>query len=221
MLLKEERELVVKYGYRMLHSGLVKGSGGNISLCNAEKSLIAITPTGIFYDDMKPSDVVVLDMEGQHVDGDKLPSSEIAFHVGLLNLRPDIHSVVHTHSLNATTVACLGWELPPVHYLIGHAGASVPVAPYATYGSKELSENILATMGSGNAVLMANHGVVAVGGSLDSAFTTAEMVEYVSELFLKARAVGEPVILGEEAMEEVLEKFVTYGQQKPEDQDTP
>jgi L-fuculose-phosphate aldolase len=215
MLLKEERELVVKYGCRMLHSGLVKGSGGNISLCNSDKSLLAITPSGIFYDDIEPSDVVVLDMEGHQVDGDKLPSSEIAFHVGLLNLRPDIRSVVHTHSPNAATVACLGWELPPVHYLIGHAGASVPIAAYATYGSKELSENILATMGSGNAVLMANHGVVAVGRSLDSAFTTAEMVEYVSEIYLKARAVGEPVILSEEAMEEVLKEFTGYGQQKP------
>ncbi|MBN1264335.1 MAG: L-fuculose-phosphate aldolase [Anaerolineales bacterium] len=214
MLLQEERVLVVEYGLRMLNGGLVKGSGGNISLCNKDKTLLAITPTGIPYDSMEPSDIVILDLDGNQVDGDKAPSSEVAFHLGLVNLRPDIISVVHTHSLYATTVACLGWELPAVHYLIGHAGSSVPLTPYATFGSKELSENILATIGIGNATLLANHGLVAVGETLNEAFSAAEMVEYVSQIYLQARAVGEPVILSQQAMDEVLDKFQTYGQQK-------
>ncbi len=199
----------------MLAGSLVKGSGGNISLCNREKTLLAITPTGIHYDVMQPADVVVLDLQGNHVDGDKLPSSEIAFHLGLVNLRPDIFSVVHTHSIHATTVACLGLELPPIHYLIGHAGHKVPLAPYATFGSRELSRHILETMGEGNAVLMANHGMVGVGSTIQNAYAVAEMVEFVSQLYLQARASGDPVILGCNEMEEVLEKFETYGQQKP------
>jgi len=215
MLLLEERTMVVEYGQRMLAAGLVKGSGGNISLCNSDKTLLAITPTGVPYDIMLPEDVVVLNLQGNQVDGDKLPSSEVAFHLGLVNLRPDIFSVVHTHSIHATTVACLGWELPAVHYLIGHAGGKVPVAPYATFGSKELSKHVLNTMGTGNAVLMANHGLVATGSTLKKAFAAAEMVEYVAQIYLQARAVGTPVILSEEAMEDVLDRFSTYGQQKP------
>lgn len=213
MVLFEERQAVVEFGQRLLTTGLVKGSGGNISLCNAEKTLLAITPTGVSYDLMVPEDVVILDMDGHQVDGKLAPSSEIAFHLALLNLRHEIHAVVHTHSDHATAIACLGWELPAVHYLIGYAGRCVPVAPYATYGTNELSENICNTIGDGNAVLMANHGLVAVGKTLEKAFSTAEFIEYVSRLYLLAKSVGEPKILDDAQMAEVLKKFETYGQQ--------
>lgn len=214
MLLFEERERVVEYGKKLIRTGLVKGTGGNLSLCNPEKSLLAITPTGVAYEEMQPEDVAVLDLQGQQVDGQLAPSSEVAFHLGLVNLRPDIFAVVHTHSPWAATMACLGWELPSVHYLVGFAGKSVRVAPYATYGTPELSEAICSTIGNENAVLMANHGMVAVGGSLDGAFAAAEMVEYVSQIYLQAKAVGTPAILGEQEMETVLKKFETYGQKK-------
>ena len=214
MLLYEERELVVEYGKKLISTGLVKGTGGNLSLCNSDKSLLAITPTGVAYENMQPEDVAVLDLQGTQVDGHLAPSSEVAFHLGLVNLRPDIMAVVHTHSPWATTMACLGWELPAVHYLVGFAGKSVPVAPYATYGTPELSEAICSTMGNQNAVLMANHGMVAVGGTLGKAFSAAEMVEYVSQIYLQAKSVGTPVILGEREMDTVLIKFETYGQKK-------
>lgn len=214
MLLSEERTLVVEFGRKLIRTGLVKGTGGNLSLCGSEKSLMAITPTGVDYEDMKPEDVAVLDLQGSQIDGNLAPSSEVAFHLGLVNLRPDIFAVVHTHSPWATTMACLGWELPAVHYLIGYAGKGVPVAPYATYGTLELSDNICSTIGNENAVLMANHGMVAVGRSLDRAFSAAEMVEYVSQIYLQAKAVGTPMILGEQEMETVLTKFETYGQKK-------
>ena len=214
MLLENERNLVVEYGKRMLSSGLVKGSGGNISLCSEDKKLMALTPTGVLYDEMQPEDVVVLDLDGNQVDGDKLPSSEISFHLGLANLRSDIFSVVHTHSIHATTVSCMGLELPPVHYLIGHAGGKVPLVPYATFGSKKLAEQVLETFGEGNAVLLANHGMVGVGHSLPKAYAVAEMVEYVSKIYLQALSAGKPVILSEKDMEDVLARFTTYGQQK-------
>lgn len=215
MLLKKEREIVVEFGKRLIQTGLVKGTGGNLSICDSDKKMLAITPTGVAYEEMRLEDVVILDLTGKHIDGDLKPSSEAAFHLGLVNLRSDIRAVVHTHSPFATTLACLHWELPAIHYLVGFAGQSVPVAPYATYGTKELSENICSTIGKNNAVLMANHGMVAVGPSMEKAFSTAEMVEFVSQLYLQAKAVGEPAVLDKTEMATVLEKFQTYGQQDP------
>ena len=216
MLLQAEREAVVAYGKKLIESGLVKATGGNLSLVNEEKTLMAISPTGVAYETMQPEDVVVVDLSGQRVEGKLKPSSEIAFHLGLVNLRADIRAVVHTHSPQATAMACLGWTLPAVHYLIGFAGKQVPVAPYATYGTQALSDNICKTIGEDNAVLMANHGMVAVGSTLEKAYTTAEMVEYVAQIFLQTRAVGNPIILRDEQMDAVLEKFETYGKQDEE-----
>jgi len=214
MLISKERREIVEFGKKMIRNGLVKGTGGNLSLCNDKKTMVAMTPTGIPYEEMEPKDVVVLDLEGNQIDGELKPSSEISFHLGLINLREDIQAVVHTHSIHATTLACLGWEIPPIHYLIGLAGTSVQVAPYATYGSEELSKNICNTIAEGNAVLLANHGMVATSKTLPKAFAIAEMVEYVAQLYLQARSVGNPVVLSREDMDDVLEKFQTYGKQK-------
>lgn len=214
MLLVGEREQVVEYSKKLLISNLVKGSGGNISLSNADKTMIAVTPSGVVYDIMKPEDIVVLDMNGKKLEGDLAPTSETAFHLALQRLRPDIHAVVHTHSPYATAIACLGWELPPIHYLIGFAGEKVPLAPYSTYGTDELSDNLCSVIGESNAVLMANHGLVCVGADLDKAFMTAEMVEYVAHLFLLTKSVGEPVILDQHQIKVVMEKLNNYGQER-------
>lgn len=214
MLLVEEREMVVEYSKKLLTSNLAKGSGGNISLSNTDKTMMAVTPSGVVYDIMKPEDIVVLNMTGEKIEGDLFPTSEIAFHLALQKLRSDIHAVVHTHSPYATAVACLGWELPPIHYLIGFAGEKVPLAPYSTYGTEELSDNICSVIGEYNAVLMANHGLVCVGTDLDKAFMTAEMVDYVAHLFLLTKSVGEPIILDPQQMNDVMEKFKDYGQKK-------
>jgi L-fuculose-phosphate aldolase len=213
MRLIAEREAVLNYSKRLLSSGLVKGSGGNISLSNPEKTLLAVTPSGLEYTQLSLEDIVILDMAGNQIEGNLQPTSEKAFHLALQKLRPDIHAVVHTHSEYATAVACLRWELPPIHYLIGFAGQRVPLAAYATYGTEELSNNICAAIGDSNAVLMANHGLVCVGPSLDRAFTTAEMLEFIAHLYLQTKTVGEPVLLNDQQMDEVIEKFKGYGQQ--------
>jgi L-fuculose-phosphate aldolase len=213
MLLFEERQAVTEYAKKLLSTGLVKGTGGNISLTNADKTLLAITPSGVAYEGMTPEDVVVVDMMGKTVDGHLLPSSEIGFHLALVQQRLDIKAVVHTHSEYTTAVACLRWELPAIHYLIGYAGHSVPVAPYATFGTQALSDGICGAIGDGNAVLMANHGLVTVGSTLKAAFSTAEMVEYVAKLYLITKSVGSPVSLSVEEMQEVMGKFVSYGVQ--------
>jgi L-fuculose-phosphate aldolase len=218
MLLFEERRAVTQYAQQLLSSGLVQGTSGNISVANANKTLVAITPSGVAYEDMVPEDVVVVGMQGMHIDGRLLPSSELKFHLALIKQRPDIFAVVHTHSENATAMACLRWELPPIHYLIGYAGMTVPLAPYATFGSQALTDGICHTIGDGNAVLLANHGMVAVGPTLKSAFNTAQMVEYVARLYLLTKSVGDPVLLSPEEMKAVLEKFPTYGAQPTRDQ---
>ena len=213
MLLINERLAVADYSKKLITSGLVKGTGGNISLSNPEKTLLAITPSGVAYEGLTPEDVVVVDMDGNRVDGQHKPSSEMAFHLALIKQRADIKAVVHTHSEHATALACLRWELPAVHYLIGSAGSVVPLAPYATFGTQALADNICRVIGSGNAVLMANHGLVTVGTNLRKAFNTAELVEYVAKVYLITKSVGTPVQLSLEEIEEVIQRSVGYGEQ--------
>jgi len=213
MLLSEERKTVAHYGKKLITTGLVKGTGGNISLVNRAKTLLAITPSGVDYDQVDPEDVVVVDMDGKRVEGHLIPSSELAFHLALVKQRPDIKAVVHTHSDYATALACLRWELPAVHYLIGSAGSVVPLAPYATFGTQALADGICQTIGDGNAVLLANHGLVTVGVNLKQAFSTAEYVEYVAKIYLMTKSVGTPVLLNMEEMRAVIEKLENYGKQ--------
>jgi L-fuculose-phosphate aldolase len=212
LLLQAERELIVQYGQKLITSGLTTGSGGNLSIYNREEGLVAIKPTGIDYFRLDPCDIVVMTIDGEIIDCELSPSSEVNFHLGLLKHRPDINAVVHTHSVYAATIACLNWELPAVHYLVGFSGDKVPLAPYATYGTKELAENIIRTIGHYNACLMANHGLVCVGNNLPTAFAVAEEIELVARLYYQAKCIGEPVILSNKEMATVVSKFTTYGQ---------
>lgn len=214
MVLEEERRTVVDYGMRMVRAGLTTGTGGNLSCRDRVRGLIAISPSGVPYDALKSQDVVVVDLDGNRVEGDLKPSSEIGFHLALYHHRADIGGIVHTHSVYATTLACLHREIPPIHYLIGFAGLKVPVAPYATFGTDALAHNVRQTMGADhNAVLLANHGLVAVGADLPQALNTAEEVEFVARVFCQANAIGDPVALGDDEMTRVIEKFKTYGKQ--------
>ena len=189
MLLADEREAIVEHGRKLITSGLTTGSGGNLSIFNREKQLIAIKPSGVDYFKMKPEDVVIVSPEGEIVDGTLTPSSEIRFHLALLHHRSDINAVVHTHQVYATTIACMNWELPAVHYLIGFSGNKVPLAKYATFGSQELSDHILEAIGQYNACLMSNHGIVTVGVTIEAAFATAEELELVSRLYYQTKCI--------------------------------
>ncbi|MFO7886308.1 MAG: L-fuculose-phosphate aldolase [Desulfobacteraceae bacterium] len=214
MMLLKERKKIIETGQKMLSAGLTTGTGGNLSCFNREKGLIAITPSGIEYPDMTLEQVLVMTIDGKIIEGSHKPSSETGFHLGLYHKRSDVNAVVHTHSVYATTYACLNRDIPAVHYLVGFAGRKVPLAPYATYGSKELSDNITRTIENYNAVLMANHGLVAVGTSLLKAFNTAEEIELVARVSYQAESIGIPVILSNREMDRVIERFAHYG---PED----
>jgi L-fuculose-phosphate aldolase len=213
MKLSEEREMIVEFGRKLIASQLTTGSGGNLSIFNRKENLVAIKPTGVDYLLMKPEDVVVLSPEGERVDGKLKPSSEMKFHLALYKHRSDVNAVVHTHQVYATTIACMNWELPAVHYLVGYSGNKVPLAKYATFGSQELCDNIVSAIGKYNACLMANHGIVAVGQNILGAFNTAEELELVSRLYYQTKCIGEPAILSDEEMIIIGEKFKTYGQQ--------
>jgi L-fuculose-phosphate aldolase len=218
MRLETKRRAVVRFGRRMLASGLTTGTGGNLSWCDRRQGLVAVTPSGIDYDALRPADITVVDLEGRPVDGDRMPSSELPFHLALYRHRPDVGAVVHTHSVYATTMACLHWEIPAVHYLVGFAGLKVPLAPYATYGSRDLARHVVAAIGSGNAVLLANHGMVAVGADLNRAFAVAEEIELVARIYYQARAVGTPCLLSNDEMQRVIEKFKDYGRRPVADE---
>ncbi len=214
MKLFDERNAIVEYGRKLITSRLTTGSGGNLSIINRKEGLIAIKPSGVDYLTMKPEDVVVVDPEGNTVEGDLAPSSEIRFHLALLDYRKDANAVVHTHQVYATTIACMNIELPAVHYLVGFSGNKVPLAKYATFGTQELSDNILAAIGNYNACLMANHGIVSVGADIKAAFAVVEELELVSRLYVQCKSMGEPVILSDEEMATIGKKFVTYGQRQ-------
>jgi len=212
--MKSEREQIVEYGKKLIDANLTKGTGGNLSIFNREKQLMAISPSGIDYFKIKPEDVVILDLEGNKVDGDKSPSSEYEMHRIFYGNRTDIDAIIHTHTMYATTIACLNWELPPVHYMVALAGLNVRCAKYATYGTKELAENAFEAMKDRNAVLLANHGLLAGAKDLANAFNITEEIEYCAELYYRTKCIGEPVILSEEEMTLMLDKFKTYGQVK-------
>ena len=207
---KKKKEQVVRYGKKLIDRRLTTGSGGHISVYNREKNLVAISPSGLDYYETTPEDIVILDMDGNLVEGKHRPSSEAGMHLAFYKNRADVSGIVHTHSKFATAIACMGWELPAVHYLIGMAGHRVKCTGYATYGSDELAKKALETIGDSNAVLLANHGLIALGEDVDRAFSTAEHLEFVSEVYYLTKTLGTPNILSDEDMDEVMKKFGTF-----------
>lgn len=212
MLLKAEREEIVKYGKKLVEKNLTEGTGGNLSILNRDEKLWAISPSGLDYFDIEAEDIVVLDLDGNIIDGDKKPSSEWGMHLNIYKNRIDINAVIHTHSVFSTTISALRETLPAAHYMIAMAGKNVRCAEYASFGSKELGENALEAMEDRNAVLLANHGLLAGSNDLAHTFKIIEEVEYSAEIYYRARSIGKPVILDDKEMETMLEKFKTYGQ---------
>jgi L-fuculose-phosphate aldolase len=209
MLLEKERIDVVHYGNRMIECGLTTGSGGNVSIFNREKGLIALSPSSMHYRDIKPEDVVVLDLDGNVVEGTRRPSTELGMHLIVYRNRPDVNGVVHTHSIYATAVACMGWDLEPVHYMVAMAGPVVKCSRYATYGTQELAEYALEALGSCGACLLGNHGLLAAAPTVAHAFSTAEHLEYVARLTCITRGLGQPNILTDGQIHVVMDKFGT------------
>lgn len=215
MILQKEREQIVKFGRKLLESGLVRGTSGNISICDKERRLIAITPSGMSYTDITESDIVILNLSNeQKVDSIRMPSSELAMHTLIYKKRSDVCAIVHTHSIYATVLGTLGWTLPATHYMVAVAGKEVRCANYATFGTQALAKNAYETMQNDNAVILANHGLLACGKNIAEAFTVAEEVEICAKIYCKAKQIGNPNILADEEMSLMCKKFASYGQGK-------
>jgi L-fuculose-phosphate aldolase len=194
-------------------AGLGVNRSGNVSARCGEGMLI--TPTGVPYAALAPGSIVFLDLDGGGRAGELAASSEWRMHAALYAAFLDCGAVVHCHSPAATALACAGRPIPPFHYMVAAAGgASIELAPYATFGSPELSANALAAMAGGRrACLLANHGQLAWGSDLDAALDLAREVEALADQFARTLMLGPPVLLSDAEMARVLEKFRTYGQQ--------
>ena len=215
MLLQKEREDVVKYCQMLITHGLTKGTGGNISILNREEGLFAISPSGIDYFETEPEDIVVMNLKGEIVDGDRKPSSEHELHRIFYTDRDDIAAVVHTHSVYSTVLATMREGLPASSYLVAFSGYDVRCAEYASYGSMELAKNTFEAMKERNAAFMANHGLIAGGSDILNAFNIVEQIEQCAEVYVKARAIGTPVLLDHDEMTRMIDSFNnSYGQRK-------
>jgi L-fuculose-phosphate aldolase len=203
------RDAAVAAIQRLDALGMNRGSTGNLSLRHGAGMLI--TPTGMGADDLRPQDMVWCGWDGQ-LRGAWQPSSEWHFHQAIYLARPDLNAVVHTHSVHAAALACLRRPLPAFHYMVAVAGGhDVPCVPYHLFGTEALSQAVAGALVDRDACLMANHGLVAAGATLARAMKVAQEIESLCEAYLKALAVGEPVLLTRAEMDEVIGKFKGYG----------
>lgn len=204
------RPAIVAALQRLDALGLNRGSTGNLShRCGAG---MLITPTGMGAEELRPEDLVWVGDDGT-LRGDWQPSSESPFHAAIYRGRPGLHAIVHTHSPNATALACLRRALPAFHYMVAVAGGDdVPCVPYHLFGSEALSQAVAGAFAQRDACLMAHHGLVAGGTTLAKALKVALEIESLCEVYLKALATGqEPLLLDAAQMAEVIERFRRYG----------
>lgn len=193
---------------RMVELGLNRGTAGNASVrCGDD---ILITPSAVPVAEMNEPDMVLLAADGKVLHGRK-PSSEWRFHCDIFKARPEIGAVLHMHSTFATTIACLGKDVPAVHYHIAIAGGdSIRCTPYTIFGEQNLSDLALEALHDRKACLLGNHGMIALGKDLADALSVAQEVEYLCELYWRTLQAGEPQILSAQQMHEVKQKFVDY-----------
>lgn len=217
MLMEKARHELVEFGKKLVNANLTKGTGGNLSVFDRQNGTVAITPSGIDFFEITAEDIVIIDLDGKVIEGKRVPSSEWEMHLMPYRNRTDIDAVIHAHTTYTTALAVLRWDLPASHYMIAVAGKDVRCAPYATYGSHELAVNADEYMKDRRAVILANHGILAGAQDLLNAFNIIEEIEYCSHIHLLASSVGKPVILPDEELALMAEKFKSYGQRKAKD----
>jgi len=211
------RQALIATARRMNALGINQGTSGNVS-ARVEGGFL-ITPSGVAYDEMAPGQVVEMDLDGGHRDGQR-PSSEWRMHGDIYRGRPEAGAVVHTHATFCTALACLHREIPAFHYMVAVAGgASIRCADYATFGTQALSDNMLRALEGRRACLLANHGTICFGPDLKKALALAVEVETLARQYWHAGQAGEPILLSEAEINTVLELFKSYGgppQEPPE-----
>ena len=210
----DQRNQIIEYSLKLNSTNLSPLRSGNISLRGEEgdKEGYLITPSGKKYETLKPEDIVFMGLnEDEKNDPTNKPSSEWRFHRDIYTNKKEAHAIVHAHSPHATAVSSHGKSIPPFHYMIALAGGDdIKCAEYATFGTKELSQNVIKALENRSACLMSNHGQVAFGKNLDQAFELAQEIENICHQYTIALKLGEPKILSLEEMKKVLEKAKDY-----------
>lgn len=211
MRLERERQQVVDACQYLSRSGLVVGTAGNVSI--RVDDLVVISPSGVDYEAMSPRDVGIHDLDGHPVDAPLEPSSELALHLAVYG-GADHAAVVHTHAPASTALSTVVDVVPASHYYSAMFGGPVRVAPYATFGTKQLADNVIGALADRTAALMGNHGAVLVGQALPKLLKLVPYLEYVCDVQLRAMATGAPVhVLGDDEIAEVARRLAGYGQQ--------
>lgn len=206
---RELREEIVAACRQMNSAGINQGTSGNIGARWADGLLV--TPSGVPYDELAPEDMVFMNFDGTY-EGDIVPSSEWRFHLDIIESRQDVNAVVHAHPTYCTALAIKGLDIPAVHYMIAACGGpTVRCAPYATYGTEELSQNALEAMEGRTCCLLANHGMIATGPTLKKAMWLAIELETLARQYVVSLQIGGPNLLSDAEISRVIEKFKTYG----------
>lgn len=210
------KEKVAQLSKNMSQSGLVAGTWGNISALERHAGVMVITPSGMDYTTMQATDMVVLDMQGQVVEGKRKPSSEAPLHLAIYKAREDVSGIVHTHSEVATAFAVIREPIEPVvEDAAMLVGGAVEVAQYALPGTNELAHNVVNALEKRFAVLMANHGLVGVGRNLDEAYIVCQVVEKCAKIFAWSKTLGQPKLLPEQDISTLSNIYrSSYGQPK-------
>lgn len=204
------RTQIVEACRQMNANGLNQGTSGNISARWGDG--ILVTPTGVPYEEMTPDDIVAMKLDGSWEHNDHRPSSEWRFHLDIHRSKPEVNAIVHCHPMYSTILAIRNVGIPALHYMIAAAGGpSIRCAPYATYGTPELSEHAIAALQDRTACLLANHGMIATGSALGKAMWLAVEVETLAKQYVYALMLGGPVCLPDEEIDRVIEKFKDYG----------
>ncbi|UUX49704.1 class II aldolase/adducin family protein [Nisaea acidiphila] len=207
------RQEVIDTCLKMNELGLNQGTSGNVSVRVSEdrEEGFFLTPSSIRYDRLRPEDIVRMDLKGE-VEGKHKPSSEWRFHLDIMKAREDAGAIVHTHGMFATTLACLHREIPAFHYMIAlFGGPTIRCAPYATYGTQELSDHALKALEGRKACLLGNHGLIVLGPHLERALALTVEAETLAAMYWRALQIGQPAILPDEEIEKVAAKFGVTG----------
>ena len=208
LLLGDEREAVAAASRHLAQKGLVIGTAGNISARKGD--LVAVTPTGADLSTVTAEMVTVIDLEGEVVDGDLAPTSEVPLHTGIYAATNAL-AITHAHAMASTALSCCFDELPPLHYSCLGLGGAPRTAAYATFGSEELARNVLEALQGRNAAMMQNHGSVAYGNKMAEAVERLELLEWLAELYWRASSMGTPHVLDDKDFEDIITAAIERG----------
>jgi L-ribulose-5-phosphate 4-epimerase len=215
MALEALRQEVWKCNLDLPKNGLVKMTSGNVSGRDPESNLVVIKPSGFSYEEMTPAHMVVVNMEGDVIEGDLIPSVDTDTHLYIYQHRPDVFGVAHTHSPYATSFAALGQPIPACLTTTAMMGGEIPLGGYAPIGGADIGQEILANIGNSLAIIMLNHGVFTIGNSAKQATKMAIEVEDIAKITHLAMVRGQPIMLTDEQIAEVAELYThNYGQNR-------